>query len=168
MGLWQSSECQYIQIWLENASLCIQVYPWSELAELIVTLSRRLQGFRVNQQNSYYNHFDFTFLVRALRMVSWWYRSLNGSVITGIIKRWMRWWVTSGAGLVWSLYVWYLYIGIIIFFIFPPPLHQSPLDSVSLLSSGLIGQSNGGDAPLMSLPAVMTKPAGQYLDLTLL
>ncbi|XP_036929392.1 epithelial splicing regulatory protein 1 isoform X4 [Acanthopagrus latus] len=47
--------------------------------------------------------------------------------------------------------------------------YQSPAESVSLLSSSLIGQSSGGDAPLMSLPALMTKPAaGQYLDLTLL
>ena len=50
----------------------------------------------------------------------------------------------------------------------PLPL-QSPAESVSLLSSSLIGQSSGGDTPLMSLPALMTKPAaGQYLDLTLL
>ncbi|XP_070691269.1 epithelial splicing regulatory protein 1 isoform X2 [Pempheris klunzingeri] len=46
--------------------------------------------------------------------------------------------------------------------------YQNPAESVSLLSSSLIGQSSGGDASLMSLPAVMTKPAGQYLDLTLL
>ncbi|XP_032375349.1 epithelial splicing regulatory protein 1 isoform X2 [Etheostoma spectabile] len=46
--------------------------------------------------------------------------------------------------------------------------YQNPVESVSLLSSGLIGQSSGSDAPLMSLPALMTKPAGQYLDLTLL
>ncbi|XP_071325258.1 epithelial splicing regulatory protein 1 isoform X3 [Trachinotus anak] len=46
--------------------------------------------------------------------------------------------------------------------------YQSPAESVSLLSSSLIGQSSGGDAPLMSLPSLMTKPAGQYLDLTLL
>ncbi|KAM7420755.1 hypothetical protein PAMA_015126 [Pampus argenteus] len=46
--------------------------------------------------------------------------------------------------------------------------YQSPSESISLLSSSLIGQSSGGDAPLMSLPAIMTKPAGQYLDLTLL
>ncbi|XP_039662789.1 epithelial splicing regulatory protein 1 isoform X1 [Perca fluviatilis] len=46
--------------------------------------------------------------------------------------------------------------------------YQSPAESVSLLSSSLIGQSSGGDAPLMSLPTLMTKPAGQYLDLTLL
>ncbi|KAF7227303.1 epithelial splicing regulatory protein 1 isoform X2 [Nothobranchius furzeri] len=49
------------------------------------------------------------------------------------------------------------------------PKEWSPMETVSLLSSGLIGQSSGGDAPLMSLPALMTKPAGQeYLDLTLL
>nr|XP_046256808.1 epithelial splicing regulatory protein 1 isoform X2 [Scatophagus argus] len=46
--------------------------------------------------------------------------------------------------------------------------YQSPTESVSLLSSSLIGQSSGGDAPLMSLPTLMPKPAGQYLDLTLL
>ncbi|XP_045901025.1 epithelial splicing regulatory protein 1 isoform X2 [Micropterus dolomieu] len=46
--------------------------------------------------------------------------------------------------------------------------YQNPAESVSLLSSSLIGQSSGGDASLMSLPALMTKPAGQYLDLTLL
>ncbi|XP_076594405.1 epithelial splicing regulatory protein 1 isoform X1 [Chaetodon auriga] len=46
--------------------------------------------------------------------------------------------------------------------------YQSPTESLSLLSSSLIGQSSGGDAPLMSLPTLMTKPAGQYLDLTLL
>ncbi|XP_028983736.1 epithelial splicing regulatory protein 1 isoform X3 [Betta splendens] len=48
------------------------------------------------------------------------------------------------------------------------PKEWSPVESVSLLSSSLIGQSSGGDAALMSLPALMTKPAGQYLDLTLL
>lgn len=42
------------------------------------------------------------------------------------------------------------------------------MESMSLLSSSLIGQSSGVDTPLMSLPALMTKPAGQYLDLTLL
>ncbi|XP_068180771.1 epithelial splicing regulatory protein 1 isoform X1 [Antennarius striatus] len=46
--------------------------------------------------------------------------------------------------------------------------YQSPVESVSLLSSSLIGQSSGGDAPLMSLPALLTKPEGQYMDLTLL
>ncbi|XP_047196730.1 epithelial splicing regulatory protein 1 isoform X3 [Hippoglossus stenolepis] len=46
--------------------------------------------------------------------------------------------------------------------------YQSPLESISLLNSSLIGQSSGGDAALMSLPALMSKPAGQYLDLTLL
>ncbi|XP_056300955.1 epithelial splicing regulatory protein 1 isoform X2 [Pseudoliparis swirei] len=46
--------------------------------------------------------------------------------------------------------------------------YQSPTDSVSLLSSLLIGQSSGGNAALMSLPALMTKPAGSYLDLALL
>ncbi|XP_071772892.1 epithelial splicing regulatory protein 1 isoform X1 [Centroberyx gerrardi] len=47
------------------------------------------------------------------------------------------------------------------------PKEWSPAESVPLLSSSLIGQSSGGDAPLMSLP-LMTKPGGQYLDLTLL
>ncbi|XP_029360123.1 epithelial splicing regulatory protein 1 isoform X3 [Echeneis naucrates] len=46
--------------------------------------------------------------------------------------------------------------------------YQSPAESVSLLSSSLIGQSSGGDAPHMSLPALITKGAGQYLDLSLL
>ncbi|XP_062255609.1 epithelial splicing regulatory protein 1 isoform X2 [Platichthys flesus] len=48
------------------------------------------------------------------------------------------------------------------------PKEWSPLESVSLLNSSLIGQSSGGDAALMSLPALMSKQAGQYLDLTLL
>ncbi|XP_041650264.1 epithelial splicing regulatory protein 1 isoform X2 [Cheilinus undulatus] len=48
------------------------------------------------------------------------------------------------------------------------PKEWSPAESVSLLNSSLIGQSSGVEAPLMSLPALMTKPAGQYLDLTLL
>ncbi|XP_068591186.1 epithelial splicing regulatory protein 1 isoform X2 [Cebidichthys violaceus] len=48
------------------------------------------------------------------------------------------------------------------------PKEWSPAESVSLLSSSLFGQSSGGDAALMSLPALMTKPAGPYLDLTLL
>ncbi|KAM9852378.1 epithelial splicing regulatory protein 1 isoform 2-T2 [Aulostomus maculatus] len=48
------------------------------------------------------------------------------------------------------------------------PKEWTPVESLSFLSSSLICQSNGADAPLMSLPAVMTKPAGQYLDLTLL
>ncbi|XP_031709477.1 uncharacterized protein LOC116386969 [Anarrhichthys ocellatus] len=48
------------------------------------------------------------------------------------------------------------------------PKEWSPAESMSLLSSSLIGQSSGGDAALMSLPALMTKPSGPYLDLTLL
>ncbi|KAK2844550.1 hypothetical protein Q5P01_011209 [Channa striata] len=48
------------------------------------------------------------------------------------------------------------------------PKEWNPVESVSLLSSSLIGQSSGSDAPLMSLPTLMTKPVGQYLDLTLL
>ncbi|XP_047455246.1 epithelial splicing regulatory protein 1 isoform X2 [Mugil cephalus] len=46
--------------------------------------------------------------------------------------------------------------------------YQGPAESASFLSSSLIGQSSGGDASLMSFPALMTKPGGQYLDLTLL
>ncbi|XP_037309677.2 epithelial splicing regulatory protein 1 isoform X3 [Pungitius pungitius] len=46
--------------------------------------------------------------------------------------------------------------------------YQSPAESVSLLSSSLIGQPSGGNAPLMSLPALMTNQAGPYLDLALL
>ncbi|TNN02569.1 hypothetical protein fugu_010056 [Takifugu bimaculatus] len=46
--------------------------------------------------------------------------------------------------------------------------YPSPVEPVSLPSSSLIGQSSLGDAPLMSFPALMTKPVGQYLDLTLL
>ncbi|XP_072250414.1 epithelial splicing regulatory protein 1 isoform X1 [Leuresthes tenuis] len=48
------------------------------------------------------------------------------------------------------------------------PKEWGPPESVSLLSSSLIGQSSGGDAPLMSFPALVTKPGNQYLDLTLL
>ncbi|XP_029928732.1 epithelial splicing regulatory protein 1 isoform X2 [Myripristis murdjan] len=48
------------------------------------------------------------------------------------------------------------------------PKEWSPAESVPLLSSSLIGQSSGGDAPLMPLPPLFTKPGGQYLDLTLL
>ncbi|XP_056142426.1 epithelial splicing regulatory protein 1 [Lampris incognitus] len=46
--------------------------------------------------------------------------------------------------------------------------YQSPVESVPLLNSSLIGQSSGGDVPLMPLPPLITKPGGQYLDLTLL
>ncbi|KAM8870854.1 epithelial splicing regulatory protein 1 isoform 2-T2 [Spinachia spinachia] len=46
--------------------------------------------------------------------------------------------------------------------------YQSPAESVALLSSSLIGQPSGGDAPLMSFPALMAKQAGQYLDVALL
>ncbi|KAL6109197.1 esrp1 [Pungitius sinensis] len=48
------------------------------------------------------------------------------------------------------------------------PKEWSPAESVSLLSSSLIGQPSGGNAPLMSLPALMTNQAGPYLDLALL
>ncbi|KAF7669708.1 hypothetical protein LDENG_00147210 [Lucifuga dentata] len=48
------------------------------------------------------------------------------------------------------------------------PKEWSPVESLPLLSSSLIGQSSGGDTPLMSIPTLMTKPGGQYLDLTLL
>lgn len=47
------------------------------------------------------------------------------------------------------------------------PSSQGPAESVSLLSSSLIGQSSG-EVPLMALPPLMTKPGEQYLDLTLL
>ncbi|XP_032415096.1 epithelial splicing regulatory protein 1 isoform X3 [Xiphophorus hellerii] len=46
--------------------------------------------------------------------------------------------------------------------------YQGPVESVSLLNSSLMGQTGGGETPLMSLPLI-TKPGGhQYLDLTLL
>ncbi|MEQ2280447.1 hypothetical protein AMECASPLE_019990 [Ameca splendens] len=45
--------------------------------------------------------------------------------------------------------------------------YQGPVESVSLLNSSLMGQTSGGETPLMSLPLI-TKPGGQYLDLTLL
>ncbi|KAM6910200.1 epithelial splicing regulatory protein 1 isoform 2-T2 [Xenentodon cancila] len=48
------------------------------------------------------------------------------------------------------------------------PKEWGPAESVSLLSTSLIGQSGRGDAPLMSLPTLMAKPGEQYLDLTLL
>ncbi|KAK5922337.1 hypothetical protein CgunFtcFv8_019610 [Champsocephalus gunnari] len=48
------------------------------------------------------------------------------------------------------------------------PKEWSPAESMSLLSSSLIGQSSGGEASLMSLSGLMAKPGGQYLDLTLL
>ncbi|KAF6739730.1 Epithelial splicing regulatory protein 1 [Oryzias melastigma] len=38
----------------------------------------------------------------------------------------------------------------------------------SLLSRSPIGQSSGTDTPYMSIPTLITKPGGQYLDLTLL
>ncbi|XP_061771650.1 epithelial splicing regulatory protein 1 isoform X1 [Nerophis ophidion] len=46
--------------------------------------------------------------------------------------------------------------------------YQTAVEPVSLLSSSLIGQSGGGDPPVVSLPALVSKPAGQYLDLSLL
>ncbi|XP_012704782.2 epithelial splicing regulatory protein 1 isoform X3 [Fundulus heteroclitus] len=45
--------------------------------------------------------------------------------------------------------------------------YQGPMESVSLLNSSLMGQTSGGETHLMSLPLI-TKPGGQYLDLTLL
>ncbi|XP_061572773.1 epithelial splicing regulatory protein 1 isoform X2 [Cololabis saira] len=48
------------------------------------------------------------------------------------------------------------------------PKEWGPAESISLLSTSLIGQSSRGDASLMSLPAIMAKPGEQYLDLTLL
>ncbi|XP_028325781.1 epithelial splicing regulatory protein 1 isoform X3 [Gouania willdenowi] len=47
------------------------------------------------------------------------------------------------------------------------PKEWAPAESIALLSSNLIGQSSAGDAPLMTLPALVNKP-GQYLDLALL
>ncbi|KAM4601430.1 epithelial splicing regulatory protein 1 isoform 2-T2 [Polymixia lowei] len=47
------------------------------------------------------------------------------------------------------------------------PKEWSPAEVGPLLSSGLIGQSSG-DVSLMPLSPLMTKPGGQYLDLTLL
>ncbi|XP_054903717.1 epithelial splicing regulatory protein 1 isoform X2 [Poeciliopsis prolifica] len=48
------------------------------------------------------------------------------------------------------------------------PKEWGPVESVSLLTSSLMGQTGGGETPLMSLPLI-TKPGGhQYLDLTLL
>ncbi|CAG6015474.1 unnamed protein product [Menidia menidia] len=52
--------------------------------------------------------------------------------------------------------------------LFTQPKEWGPAESVSLLSSSLMGQSSGADASLMSLPALMAKPGGQYLDMTLL
>ncbi|XP_033836836.1 epithelial splicing regulatory protein 1 isoform X2 [Periophthalmus magnuspinnatus] len=46
------------------------------------------------------------------------------------------------------------------------PKEWSP-GEVSVLSSSLIGQSNGGDAPMIPL-SLVNKPAGQFLDLSLL
>ncbi|KAG7282192.1 hypothetical protein CRUP_034939 [Coryphaenoides rupestris] len=63
---------------------------------------------------------------------------------------------------------------------FPSPSHLSnpphlpspggliPLEAIPHLSSSLFGQSGVGDFPLMPLPPLMTKAAGQYLDLALL
>lgn len=48
------------------------------------------------------------------------------------------------------------------------PSSQSPTESLSLLNSSLMGQSTGGEVPLVTLPPLMTKPGEQYLDLTLL
>ncbi|KAM4736551.1 epithelial splicing regulatory protein 1 isoform 2-T3 [Anableps anableps] len=48
------------------------------------------------------------------------------------------------------------------------PKEWGPVESVSLLNSSLMGQTSGGETPLMSIPLI-TKPGGhQYLDLTLL
>ncbi|KAM9783037.1 epithelial splicing regulatory protein 1 [Neosynchiropus ocellatus] len=48
------------------------------------------------------------------------------------------------------------------------PKEWSTSEPVSLLNGSLVCQTGGGDAPLMSLPAIIPKPAGQYLDLTLM
>ncbi|XP_041844960.1 epithelial splicing regulatory protein 1 isoform X2 [Melanotaenia boesemani] len=50
----------------------------------------------------------------------------------------------------------------------PQPKEWGPVESVSLVNSSLTSQSSGGDGPLMSLPSLMAKPGGQYMDLTLL
>lgn len=107
----------------------------------------------------------------ALRMVNWWCCRPNRLVITGL---------QVDETVMGNIWCWckgsVFYIGIILFCLSslssPQTLLllplQSPVESISLLSSSLIGQSSGGDAPLMSLPTLMTKPVGQYLDLTLL
>ncbi|XP_054638916.1 epithelial splicing regulatory protein 1 isoform X3 [Dunckerocampus dactyliophorus] len=46
--------------------------------------------------------------------------------------------------------------------------YQTPVEPLSLLSSSLMGQSGGGDPPVVSLPSLVSKPAAQYLDLSLL
>lgn len=70
----------------------------------------------------------------------------------------------SGAGALFLLLLGAKILSSPLFFFSP----QNPAESVSLLSSSLIGQCSSSEAPLMSLPALMTKPGGQYLDLTLL
>ncbi|XP_077577288.1 epithelial splicing regulatory protein 1 isoform X1 [Stigmatopora nigra] len=46
--------------------------------------------------------------------------------------------------------------------------YQTAMEPVSVLSSSLIGQAAGGEPPLVSLPGLMAKPSGHYLDLSLL
>ncbi|XP_061674912.1 epithelial splicing regulatory protein 1 isoform X1 [Syngnathoides biaculeatus] len=46
--------------------------------------------------------------------------------------------------------------------------YQTGVEPVSVLSGSLIGQAAGGEAPVVSLPALLSKPAGHYLDLSLL
>ncbi|XP_061531256.1 epithelial splicing regulatory protein 1 isoform X2 [Phycodurus eques] len=46
--------------------------------------------------------------------------------------------------------------------------YQTAVEPVSVLSSSLIGQAGGGEPPVVSLPALVSKPAGHYLDLSLL
>ncbi|XP_051920442.1 epithelial splicing regulatory protein 1 isoform X2 [Hippocampus zosterae] len=46
--------------------------------------------------------------------------------------------------------------------------YQTAVEPVSVLSSSLLGQAGGGEPPVVSLPALMTKPTGHYLDLSLL
>ncbi|XP_077431067.1 epithelial splicing regulatory protein 1 isoform X2 [Vanacampus margaritifer] len=46
--------------------------------------------------------------------------------------------------------------------------YQTAMEPVSVLSSSLIGQPGAGEPPIVSLPALMPKPSGHYLDLSLL
>ncbi|XP_038146947.1 epithelial splicing regulatory protein 1 isoform X2 [Cyprinodon tularosa] len=46
------------------------------------------------------------------------------------------------------------------------PKEWGPMESVSLLTNSLMGQTSAGETSLMSLPLI-TKPGGQFLDLTL-
>ncbi|XP_077384047.1 epithelial splicing regulatory protein 1 isoform X2 [Festucalex cinctus] len=46
--------------------------------------------------------------------------------------------------------------------------YQTAMEPVSVMSSSLIGQPGAGEPPIVSLPALMPKPSGHYLDLSLL